>query len=61
MTQMKYAVRINKRIRNVRVYMITKRIGERQNFMTKLFTSAFTRHKNDQDMNRQLQGGADAK
>lgn len=58
---MKYAVRINKRIRNVQVYMITKRIGERQNFMTKLFTSAFNRRKNDQGMNGRLQGGADAK
>ncbi|MGI0134225.1 MAG: hypothetical protein ACREBW_04625 [Candidatus Micrarchaeaceae archaeon] len=58
---MKYAVRINKRIKNVRVYAVMKRVGSHENFMTRLFTSAFSRHQKEQDMTKQLHGGADAR
>lgn len=58
---MKYAVRINKRIRNVQVYVITRKMGERQNFMTKLFSSAFSKNKKEDDITRQLQGAGNAK
>jgi hypothetical protein len=36
-----YQVRLNKRIKNVRVYKIIKKIGRRDNVITKLFLKAF--------------------
>jgi hypothetical protein len=38
---MKYFVRIDKRVKNGHVYVVLKRIGERQNLITKLFMKAF--------------------
>lgn len=38
---MKYYARINKRIRNVQVYGTTKKIGETENALTKLFIRIF--------------------
>jgi hypothetical protein len=36
-----YQVRINKRVGNVKVYSILKKIGSRENFLTKLFIKLF--------------------
>lgn len=58
---MKYAVRINKRIKNVQVYLVSKRIGERQNPMTKLFTGIFNRKQGKEDITNQLKGGPDSR
>jgi hypothetical protein len=38
---MKYYARVNKRIRDVQVYNTVKKIGEKENFMTKLFIRVF--------------------
>jgi hypothetical protein len=38
---MRYYTHINKHVRNVRVYSILKKIGERPNFMTKIFARIF--------------------
>lgn len=38
---MKYYVRINKRLRYIKVYSVINPIGKKQNFMTKLFMKAF--------------------
>lgn len=42
---MKYAVRINKRIRYLRTYTIMKRFGEPNNLLTKVFIKIFSRKK----------------
>lgn len=42
---MKYVIRINKRIRYLRTYTIVKRIGERENLLTKAFEKIFNRKK----------------
>lgn len=36
-----YNIRTNKRIKNMHVYVIVKRIGRREGFMTKLFMRLF--------------------
>lgn len=38
---MKYAITVNRRIRYVKVYSIIKRIGERQNALSKFLTKIF--------------------
>ena len=38
---MKYFVRINKKLRYIRVYNVVNPLGEKQNFMTKLFMKMF--------------------
>lgn len=38
---MKYYVRINKRARDVHVYTVLKRVGERQNALIKTLTRIF--------------------
>ena len=38
---MKYSARITKRVRDVHVYAILKRVGEGQNALTKMFTKIF--------------------
>ncbi|MEM0201622.1 MAG: hypothetical protein QXR73_00385 [Candidatus Micrarchaeaceae archaeon] len=40
---MKYIARINKRVRYIRVYGIVKRVGPKQNFLTRLFVKALTK------------------
>jgi hypothetical protein len=42
---MKYAVRINKRIRYLRTFTIIKRFGEPSNLLTKVFIRIFSRKK----------------
>ena len=42
---MKYVIRINKRVRYLRAYTITKRIGEHENFLTKMFIRLANRKK----------------
>ena len=39
---MKYIITMNRRIRYIKVYNIVKRVGERQNALTKLFTRIFS-------------------
>jgi hypothetical protein len=43
-----YPIRINKRIRNMRVYSIKKRVGKNEGFMTKLFIRLFNQGKKDE-------------
>lgn len=38
---MKYYARITKKVRDVHVYSILKRVGETQNALTKVFTRIF--------------------
>ena len=45
---MKYAVRINKRVRYLRAYTVVKRVGENQNLFTKLLIKVFNRKKNEE-------------
>jgi hypothetical protein len=44
---MVYPIRINKRIRNIRVYTIKKRLGRGEGLMTKLFIRLFNQGKKD--------------
>ncbi len=44
---MKYIARVNKRVRYIRVYEITKRIGPKQNFLTRLFVKALTKKEKE--------------
>lgn len=41
MSGMKYKIRINKRVRYIRVYKVILRAGERTNALTKLFIKIF--------------------
>lgn len=36
-----YQARINKKVKNVKVYVVLNRIGQRENFLTKLFIKMF--------------------
>lgn len=40
-----YQARINKRVRNVRVYLIQNRIGPRMNILTRFFIKLFGQEK----------------
>ncbi|MEM3883560.1 MAG: hypothetical protein QXT94_01330 [Methanothrix sp.] len=40
---MKYIARVNKRVKYIRVYEIVKRVGPKQNFLSRLFTKALTK------------------
>ena len=42
---MKYEVRINKRIKYIRIYGIIKRVGSQENALTRLFSKAFAKKK----------------
>ncbi|MCL4381321.1 MAG: hypothetical protein M1331_01070 [Candidatus Marsarchaeota archaeon] len=44
---MNYSVIINKRLRYVKVYAILKKIGQKENFMTKLFTRLLVKDKQE--------------
>ncbi len=44
---MKYAVRINKRVKYLRTYTILKRIGDNENLLTKMFIKIFSRKKQE--------------
>ncbi|MCL5412015.1 MAG: hypothetical protein M1474_00020 [Candidatus Marsarchaeota archaeon] len=46
---MRYAVRVRRRVKNLRVYTITKRLGPKENFMTRLFTKMLTKGSKGQD------------
>ena len=46
---MTYNVRINKRLRNIKVYTIKQRIGEKETFLTKLFLKMINRKKGEQE------------
>ena len=48
---MKYAIRINKRVRYLKTYTIAKKIGENENFLTKMFVKIFNR-KQEQEQTR---------
>ena len=45
---MKYYIKINKKIRNVRVYAILKKVGGNQNFLTDIFLKIFNRPKSSE-------------
>jgi len=38
---MKYSARVTRRVRDVHVYTILKRVGENQNALTRMFTKIF--------------------
>jgi|GEM_PF-1779727 hypothetical protein len=40
-----YQMRVNKRLRNIKVYLIRRKIGKMDNFMTKLFIRLFNRQE----------------
>ncbi len=40
---MKYLVRINKKVRYLRAYNIKEKVGEHQNFLTKIFVRLLNR------------------
>lgn len=40
---MKYIARVNRRVKYIRVYEIVKRVGPKQNFLTRLFVKALTK------------------
>ncbi|HIH50192.1 MAG: hypothetical protein ABSE71_04245 [Candidatus Micrarchaeaceae archaeon] len=42
---MMYQIRINRRISNIKVYSIKKRVGKSEGFMTKLFIRLFNQGK----------------
>lgn len=42
---MKYNVRINKKVKYMKVYTLLKKIGNNENFLTKLFIKIFTKNK----------------
>lgn len=43
-----YKVRVNKRIRNIKVYNVLKRKGEKPNFLTTLFMKLFLGNKKEE-------------
>ena len=43
-----YPIQINKRIRNIRVYTIKKRLGKGESFMTKLFVRLFNQGRKNE-------------
>jgi hypothetical protein len=45
---MKYAVRINRKVRNRQVYKILKKSSGSPNLMTKLFMKIFVRNKKEE-------------
>lgn len=46
---MQYAVRINKRVKNVRVFTVLKKTSGNVNIVTKLFIRIFAGKKKDKD------------
>ena len=44
-----YSARMNRRLRNIKVYAIVKRIGRREGFMTRLFIRLFNRQEGRHD------------
>lgn len=40
---MRYTAKVNKRVKYVKVYAITKRIGQKENLLTKLFERMLTK------------------
>jgi hypothetical protein len=40
---MKYLARVNRRLKYIRVYEIVKRVGPKQNLLTRLFVKALTK------------------
>ncbi|MGD0728900.1 MAG: hypothetical protein ABR981_02385 [Candidatus Micrarchaeaceae archaeon] len=40
-----YQARVNRKLRNIKVYAIKNKIGRKDNFMTKLFMRLFVRQK----------------
>ncbi len=46
-----YQVRMNRQLKNIKVYIILKKIGQRDSFMTKLFMRIF----NQQDKRKEQQ------
>ncbi|MDE1856605.1 MAG: hypothetical protein KGH98_00810 [Candidatus Micrarchaeota archaeon] len=53
---MRYTARINKRIKYVKVYAITKRVGQRENLLTRLFVKLLTKPSGPSEP--QVGGGA---
>ncbi len=45
---MTYTIRINKRVRNVKVYSVKKRVGKSEGFMTKLFIKLFNQGRKNE-------------
>ena len=45
---MRYSIRINKRTKNIRVYMIVKRMQGNPNVLTKLFMKIFAGRKKEE-------------
>ncbi|MGC8669657.1 MAG: hypothetical protein ACP5TL_00700 [Candidatus Micrarchaeia archaeon] len=54
---MKYAIKINKRIKYVRVYSIVKKIGENQNKASKVLTGLFMKIFNRKGNKQEDMGG----
>ncbi len=44
---MRYEANIKKRVRYIRIYEIAKRIGPKENFLTRLFVKALSRKKEE--------------
>ena len=43
-----YRVRLNKKVRNIRVYHLLKKSGQGQNVITRLFMRIFVKKKGDE-------------
>ncbi len=44
-----YQARINKKASNVKVYVVLNRIGQRDNFLTKMFLKLFRQERKTQE------------
>ncbi|MDE1833049.1 MAG: hypothetical protein KGH58_01380 [Candidatus Micrarchaeota archaeon] len=44
-----YTVRVNKRLRYIKVYAVKQKVGQRETFMTKFFTRIFNPKKGEGD------------
>lgn len=51
---MKYVIRMNKRIRDIRVYIIAQRLVKQENSLTKLFMKFFNPKKNERGPGAQI-------
>ena len=47
-----YRVQLNRKVRNIRIYTLLKRSGQRQNAITRLFMQVFSRKKADEEAAR---------